>query len=104
MENPEPRLISLLPGQTKAKLLCGQANVLTVCNYTVYGCMDTAANNYIVGATMDTCDTCGCQYWGCVDSIADNYDSSANVMDYSCQYTGCMDLEAMNWNPQATQV
>jgi hypothetical protein len=101
-----------------------QATAPTECTYTVEGCTDSLASNYLPTAAHDSGT---CLYVGCADSIAPSYDPSATVsgwcdphfpgctdpsaenykVDYtlsdgSCSYGGCADAAQSNYNPRAT--
>jgi hypothetical protein len=47
------------------------------------GCMDPAADNYDISATIDNGS---CTYGGCTDTGAVNYNPGATFNDYTCEY------------------
>jgi len=52
------------------------------CVFPLYGCLDSAAYNYVSAATASNVSQC--LYLGCTDAGDANYDSSATTLDGSC--------------------
>ena len=85
------------------------------CDYTVYGCDDPTANNYVIDTnpnndpgtyTLVGDGSCTFDVFGCTDPAANNYDVNATVDDGSCTYaavSGCMQADACNYDPLANQ-
>ena len=75
--------------------------------YSVPGCTDSHALNYLSSATVDD-DSCVPRVMGCTDPMAANYNSNANVnlpagSDGACTYLirGCTDSTALNYLPES---
>ena len=75
---------------------------LVDCGSTVFGCMDSSANNYNALATEDD-NSCMYTVMGCTDPTAFNYNLLANTDDGSCLEVveGCIDMLACNYNDTA---
>jgi uncharacterized repeat protein (TIGR01451 family) len=71
------------------------------CDYSCYGCMDSAFCNFDPEATFDD-GSCSTICPGCIDTTASNFDENASEDDGSCEYIGCMDALAANYDPFAT--
>ena len=66
----------------------GVGSTASVQSSIVFGCMDTAAFNYIPAATNDD-GSCIDVVMGCIDPIASNTNGNANTDDGTCIYPGC---------------
>ena len=124
--NPWTDPLSKFPFKYTATPSCN-----SFCEPIVYGCMDAAAQNYVIEANTDD-ESChyaaGCtqagylEYYtqgyeadfdngscetlamfGCMDSTAFNYDALANVDNLGCLpvVEGCMNSLAFNYDPLA---
>ena len=68
------------------------------------GCTIKQNDNYNSEATMHVADSCATQIFGCTNSAALNYVEGATDDDGSCNLgiAGCTDPNLANYNPQAT--
>jgi hypothetical protein len=64
----------------------GCSSIDTIILGTIYGCMDSSANNYNPFAMVDDGSCTYPTIFGCTDSTAINYFSGANTDDGSCIY------------------
>ena len=67
----------------------------------VGGCTDPMNSAYDSEATYDD-GSCVVVITGCMDSAAANFRVLATVEDGSCVYAGCIDPRGENYNPSAT--
>ena len=51
-----------------------------MCTFTLYGCSDPTASNYLSAITTAGSMTSMCQYAGCNDTDATNYDTKVGAM------------------------